>query len=594
MKYGKIALALGAASLLGWQIFGGVTKRDYLSLSYNSTSMIYTGKIGDVVDSVFPRKQLSLDNRTGDRSVRTVAGSDVIESSNADTGLLLEALIAEGSLLSQRVTDTTPAVSVARKVGRTPVSVRSKSVVSEIPKMQYLSVRHINHKLLRRLGIPAIAVEAFNIDNISQAKHYSNLPNLKRVVESIGQGVLEHVRRNPSTSQVIIDDGHGKHFFGACAKYDAGMFCEQQFVGNMQIMLVDYLSSKGVSTYSINFERTYDSFASVAESVRERVKYFARVADSIDNGNSLYVSLHVGSYSSKKPVYPVVFVQKGGAKERTSANLANLVGRFGGTVHTGYLKKHSEKKVEKRTVIVKKDAPFVSYRRFRARKPTKLVKRTPVRSAPSLVGKFIREADFQILTRTRMPSVLFEGFNLNSPRQLRFFSERGNSDKLADVYVRGILDYKKGHPELVHVIIDNGHGEYLPGACVRIDGETLCERRFTQGIQDRMVAQLRKYGLQAHPLTYRGRYNSMLNRKQAISKRINHFLAQAHKIGNRSNSLYVAIHVESLPGREPIYPIAYVNELGMGKGYEVAVAAQPYMANLYFTIFLNGRLVARK
>ena len=66
MKYGKIALAIGVASLLGWQVFGSTTKGDYIFLGYNSTSMIYTGKIGDVVDSVFKREQLSLDHSTGD------------------------------------------------------------------------------------------------------------------------------------------------------------------------------------------------------------------------------------------------------------------------------------------------------------------------------------------------------------------------------------------------------------------------------------------------------------------------------------------------------------------------------------------------
>lgn len=594
MKYGKIALAIGVASLLGWQVFGSTTKGDYIFLGYNSTSMIYTGKIGDVVDSVFQREQLSLDHRTGDMSVRTVAGSDVIGSSNADTGLVLEAPVTEDSSLSQRVEDTTPAASVTREVERTPLSIKSKPIVSEIPKMQYPSVRHINHKLLRRLEIPAIAVEAFNIDNIAQVNYYSNLSNLKRVVESIGQGVLEYVRRNPSTSQVIIDDGHGIHFFGACAKYDTEVFCEQQFVGNMQIMLENYLSRKGVSTYRINFERTYDSFASVAESVRERLEYFAKIARSIDNENSLYVSLHVGSYSSKKPVYPVVFVQKGGAKEKNSANLADLVGRFGGPIHTAYLEKHSERKVKKRTVTVRKDAPFVSSIRLKVETPAKHVKRPPVRSASDSVDKFIREADYRVLTKAKMPSVLFEGFNLNSPKQLRFFSEKGNSDKLADVYVRGILDYKKRHPELVHVIIDNGHGEYLPGACGKLDGETLCERKFTQKIQGRMVSQLRKYSLQAHPLTYLGRYSSQLSRKRSINQRINHFLAQAHRIGTRTNSLYVSIHVESLPGTKPIYPIAYVKELGIGKGHEVAVAAQPHMANFYSSNFINGRLIVRK
>ncbi len=158
--------------------------------------------------------------------------------------------------------------------------------------------------------------------------------------------------------------------------------------------------------------------------------------------------------------------------------------------------------------------------------------------------------NLMVLGQSEMPSVLTEAFNMRNEKQITFYSNDRNLNRLAEAYGKGIISYLQANPHVTKVITDNGHGEGDPGAPNRDKNPTLYEGHFTQKIWTHLSEFLRseqqRLGMkfEVFPLDYKGGGRQR--------ERLNWYVEQANRINKTVNgkddSIYVSIHINSARG----------------------------------------------
>ena len=139
--------------------------------------------------------------------------------------------------------------------------------------------------------------------------------------------------------------------------------------------------------------------------------------------------------------------------------------------------------------------------------------------------------NLMVLGQSEMPSVLTEAFNMRSERQIAFYNNDRNLNRLAEAYGKGIINYLKANPHVTKVITDNGHGNGDPGAPNQ--NKTLYEGDFTgkiwKHLSEFLISERQRLGIkfEVFPLNYEG------GGKQRA--RLNWYVEEANRINKTVN-----------------------------------------------------------
>lgn len=193
----------------------------------------------------------------------------------------------------------------------------SRRLNVEIPSMEAISNYSPKRRkqgigVLRDTKMPAVLLEAFNIQNWRQLKFYSNDANLNNLSNQFCQGVINYKSRHrPLLSTVIIDNGHGDNDPGTRDITNGTNKEERDFTPKIQFHLASCLKDAGFKVHTLNYFGLASS--------RKRIKYYVNEANKLgDSRNSIYIATHVDSVNKQTELEPRIFVHNKGTQRQST------------------------------------------------------------------------------------------------------------------------------------------------------------------------------------------------------------------------------------------------------------------------------------
>lgn len=206
------------------------------------------------------------------------------------------------------------------KTDRARVSKKDRAEVTAVKRIKQPQVPRTvklgrrNHRVTTETNMPAVLLEAFNLKNTGQVKHYLNKRNVEELAHAYARGVVSYRDSNvPYMSHVIIDPGHDLIYKGAYGVFGGKKYFETDFTYDMQAFMAEFLNQQGFKVHTLDYTRRGKAKA--------RTNYFVAQANAIAKKygkeenwfrECCYISLHADSIANKKAYLPRAFVPRGG------------------------------------------------------------------------------------------------------------------------------------------------------------------------------------------------------------------------------------------------------------------------------------------
>lgn len=185
----------------------------------------------------------------------------------------------------------------------------------EMPKDVIVNERSLG--VLKYTNMPAVLIEAFNIQNDRQRNFYSD-NHLQQLAEQYVEGVV-HYRQseNPGLEKVIIDVGHGLKDPGAVHR--ASGATERDYSTKLHNYMAAALQREGFQVKQLNYAGR--------PSPIQRVRSYTREANAFGTSrDSVYIVVHIDSLNSRLEPVPRVFVHNDGRQVKSSALARSMLG----------------------------------------------------------------------------------------------------------------------------------------------------------------------------------------------------------------------------------------------------------------------------
>ncbi|MFC1648334.1 N-acetylmuramoyl-L-alanine amidase [Nanoarchaeota archaeon] len=163
-------------------------------------------------------------------------------------------------------------------------------------------IMEIGHLTVLKGESPSAMIEAFNLQNWEQMQFYNNDNNLRQLAEAYGRGILAYQQNHkPDLEKVIIDLGHGTTAPGAVDFSHGTGKTETHYAQRLHDHLVAYMQREGPRRGLEIIPLVYDGVADEGT----RVRWYQNQANAIADGDdSVYISVHINSHRSQKPLGP--------------------------------------------------------------------------------------------------------------------------------------------------------------------------------------------------------------------------------------------------------------------------------------------------